>query len=72
VVAGFSLGDFVLYAWVSNVRNKLQAKKLRHAQVMEVVFDWMYAVEDLTTKKARVVHANRLECYADSQLHGSI
>jgi hypothetical protein len=30
---------------------------------------WIYAVEDQITKQVHVVHASRLEFYADSQLH---
>ena len=70
VAANFGVGDFVLYTVVAPAgRDKLQARKLGPARIVEVRSEWVYLVENLITGEVKEMHAQRLEFYHDASLN---
>ena len=67
--ANFARGDYVLLSCQLDAgRSKLQVMWKGPFRVVNVVSEWVFEVEDLTTLRVTVAHASRLKFYADSAL----
>ncbi|ETV93766.1 hypothetical protein H310_12332 [Aphanomyces invadans] len=65
----FDVGDFVLYLDVCSMTHaKLSVTWRGPAQVVRVISDWIYEIQNLITGVAREAHRSRLKFYADSSL----
>ncbi|ETV90041.1 hypothetical protein H310_15126 [Aphanomyces invadans] len=68
-MAQFDVGDFVLYMDVwSMTHSNLSVTWRGPAQVVRVISDWTYEIQNLIRGVAREAHSSRLNFYADDSL----